>query len=113
MKSALLPRAEADAIVAIALHQARRQVATSPLRAALADPLDFLDAYGKVRTQRAIEPFQVLDWHRRVLAEATGRAEKAEAVAGFLRERLDEAHQERDQARAEAERLRSRRWWRR
>jgi len=52
---------------------ARRQSAPSPLRQALVDPLGFLADYGKVRTQRAIEPFQVLDWHRRVLAARTGR----------------------------------------
>ncbi len=73
MKTALRSRAEADAVAVIALRQVRRPATASPLRAALADPLGFLADYGKVRTQRAIEPFQVLDWHRLVLAEATGR----------------------------------------
>ena len=55
---------------------------------------------------RALVPF---DAYREVagkLAEVTGRAEKAEAVEAHLRERLAEL-------RAELERLRSRRWWRR
>ena len=72
-KTAFLSRAEAEAVAIVALQQPRRKLDPSPLRAAAADPLGFLADYGRVRTQRAIEPFQVLDWHRRVLAETTGR----------------------------------------
>lgn len=75
MKPALLPRAEAEAIAVIAViavQQGRRKPPTSPLLI-LADLLGFLAEHGRVRTQRAIEPFLVLDWHRRVHAAITGR----------------------------------------
>lgn len=72
MRPALRPRIEAEAIAIIAVQQGRQKQAMPP-SLILADPLGFLAEHGRVRTQRAIEPFLVLDWHRRVHAEATGR----------------------------------------
>ncbi|MEE9401236.1 MAG: hypothetical protein V3V32_04375 [Dehalococcoidia bacterium] len=74
MKSALVTREEADAVFAVILQQIKGgQQKESPLQLIRTDPLAFLGLYGKVRTQRALEPFQVLPWHLAAIAKTTGR----------------------------------------
>jgi len=74
MNAILMAPAEANAIAVVAIQSVKAAREKESLtRMILDDPLGFLGQYGQVRTQKAIEPFQVLPWHLEAFARTTGR----------------------------------------